>query len=84
MARTVLRGRGGGNAVLLPDYLTEYQAPREARIGLGRYLRHYNEKRPHSSLGYHTPAAVYSGKEQVAPVAETGTVAVYSLVRQPC
>jgi len=48
-------------------YLTEYQAPRDARIGLGRYLRHYNEDRPHSTLGYQTPAAVYYGKERVAP-----------------
>ena len=50
-------------------YLTEYQAPRDARIGLGRYLRHYNEDRPHSTLGYQTPAAVYYGKERVAPAA---------------
>jgi len=40
-------------------YLTEYTAPRDARIGLGRYLTHYNEKRPHSALGYQTPEAVY-------------------------
>jgi putative transposase len=48
-------------------YLTEYTAPRDARIGLGRYLTHYNEKRPHSALGYQTPEAVYFGKEQIAP-----------------
>ena len=45
-------------------YLTEYSAPRDARIGLGRYLTHYNEKRPHSALGYQTPEAVYFGKEK--------------------
>jgi putative transposase len=39
-------------------YLTEYQAPGDARSGLRRYLRHYNEDRPHSTLGYQTPAAV--------------------------
>jgi len=39
-------------------YLTEYGAPRDARIGLGRYLTHYNEDRPHSALGYQPPAAV--------------------------
>jgi putative transposase len=50
-------------------YLTEYQAPRDARIGLGRYLRHYNEDRPHSTLGYQTPAAVYYGKERVIAAA---------------
>ncbi len=44
-------------------YLREYGTPREARLWLSRYLTHYNEKRPHSSLDYRTPAAVYSGKE---------------------
>lgn len=44
-------------------YLTEYRTPRDARRGLGRYLRHYNEERPHSALEYQTPAAVYVGKE---------------------
>jgi putative transposase len=48
-------------------YLTEYGAPREARIGLGRYLTHYNDDRPHSTLGYQTREAVYFGKEQIAP-----------------
>ncbi len=50
-------------------YLTEYNAPREARIGLGRYLTHYNEKRPHSALGYQTPAVVYSRVERGTPTA---------------
>jgi len=44
-------------------YLREYGTPREARWWLSRYLVHYNEKRPHSSVDYRTPAAVYSGKE---------------------
>jgi transposase InsO family protein len=69
MARTVLRGRDGGNAVLLPDYLRDYTAPRETRLGLGQYLTHYNEQRPHSSLEYRTPAAVYFGKEHTSAAA---------------
>ena len=28
----------------------------EARVILAAYLREYNEERPHSSLGYRTPA----------------------------
>ena len=47
-------------------YLREYGTPREARSWLSRYLTHYNQKRPHSSLDYRTPATVYSGKEQFA------------------
>jgi putative transposase len=49
-------------------YLREYGMPREARYWLSRYLTHYNEKRPHSSLDYRTPAAVYFGKEDLPAV----------------
>lgn len=40
-------------------YLSEYETPREARSGLSRYLRFYNQARPHQALGYRTPAQVY-------------------------
>ena len=50
-------------------YLREYAAPREARYWLSGYLTHYNEHRPHSSLDYRTPAAVYFGEECVASAA---------------
>jgi len=43
-------------------YLNEYGSPREARIGLRHYLTRYNERRPHSSLAYQTPAVVYTEK----------------------
>ena len=43
-------------------YLTDYGSPREARIGLRAYLTHSNERRPHSSLAYQTPAVVYTEK----------------------
>jgi len=59
MARTVLRGRDGGNVVLLPDYLHDYANPREARAGLTQYLWDYNHTRPHQALAYRTPAEVY-------------------------
>jgi transposase InsO family protein len=59
VARTVLRGRGGGNAVLLPDYLADYGSPREARQGLGRYLIFYNTERSHQALDYRRPAEWY-------------------------
>ena len=49
-------------------YLREYGTPREARSWLSRYLTHYNERRPHSSLEYQTPAAVYNGKEALPTV----------------
>lgn len=40
-------------------YLHEYTTPREARTGIGRYLRFYNEGRPHQALEYRTPAVVH-------------------------
>jgi putative transposase len=40
-------------------YLHEYASPREARLGLTRYLNFYNQERPHQALGYQTPAEIY-------------------------
>ena len=40
-------------------YLHEYATPREARLGIDRYLRFYNERRPHQALAYRTPAEVH-------------------------
>ena len=40
-------------------YLNEYETPRDARIGINKYLRFYNSERPHSSIQYLTPEAVY-------------------------
>jgi putative transposase len=48
-------------------YLHDYQTPKETRQNLSRYLRFYNEKRPHQSLGYQTPASVYLGSGQITP-----------------
>jgi putative transposase len=45
-------------------YLNDYETPRQARAGLTRYLSFYNDKRPHQSLGYRTPAEVYFGNPQ--------------------
>jgi putative transposase len=40
-------------------YLHDYRTPREARTGLSRYIRFYNEERLHQALDYQTPAQVY-------------------------
>lgn len=40
-------------------YLHDYATPREARLGLTRYLDFYNHQRVHQSLDYATPAEVY-------------------------
>jgi putative transposase len=40
-------------------YLRGYEAVPELQRGLGRYFPYYNEERPHQSLEYRTPAAVY-------------------------
>ena len=40
-------------------YLKDYQSMAEAVDALGAYFRFYNDQRPHQSLGYRTPQAVY-------------------------
>ena len=40
-------------------YIQSYDAVPELGRGLGRYFGFYNNERPHQSLGYRTPAAVY-------------------------
>jgi putative transposase len=42
-------------------YVRGYEAVPALEDGLGRYFAFYNEERPHQSLGYRTPAAVYRG-----------------------
>ena len=40
-------------------YLRDYLRVPEARAGIGRYFQFYNHERPHQSLDYRTPAAIY-------------------------
>ncbi len=46
-------------------YLKDYGSVPDARAHLGRYFAFYNHARPHQSLAYQTPAAVYA-EAQVA------------------
>jgi putative transposase len=43
-------------------YVWGYEAVPALEEGLGRYFPFYNEERPHQSLGYRTPAAVYRAR----------------------
>ena len=40
-------------------YLTDYASPREARLGIGRYIEFYNLERPHQALAYARPVERY-------------------------
>lgn len=42
-------------------YLHAYETGSEARAGIGNWVNHYNNRRPHSSLGGRTPAEVHDG-----------------------
>jgi transposase InsO family protein len=68
MARTVLRGRDGGNVVLPPDYLNQYETFADAEGQIGRFIDDvYNQKRLHSSLGYLPPVeyeSLYTANEE--------------------
>lgn len=44
-------------------FLNSYRDITEAQVGLAEYLKFYNESRPHQSLGYQTPAAIYFGEK---------------------
>jgi len=47
-------------------YLHDYQTVPSLHSGLGTYLAFFNEERPHQSLEYHSPWAIYSGEHSVA------------------
>jgi len=40
-------------------YLAEYARPRDARQGIGGYIRFYCDQRPHQAIGYRRPVEVY-------------------------
>lgn len=42
-------------------YLKDYQSVKEAHSGLKAYFEFYNERRPHQTLDYRTPASYYRG-----------------------
>ena len=42
-------------------YINEYSNPKEARLGISRFLKKYNTYRPHQSLRGLTPEKVYFG-----------------------
>ena len=43
------------------QYLNDYDHLVEARAGIGRYFDFYNDRRPHTALGYQAPASFYDG-----------------------
>ena len=47
-------------------YLNPYDSLVEARDGIGRYFRFFNDDRPHASLGYQTPATFYDSVPRLA------------------
>ncbi len=44
-------------------YLMDFVSVAQAHKYIGEYFMYYNEKRPHQSLGYFTPAQVYAGTQ---------------------
>ena len=44
-------------------YLRDYETGSTLASGVGKWFRHYNEGRPHQSLGYATPGEVYRSPE---------------------
>lgn len=50
-------------------YLREYASVPEARQAISNYFVFYNQRRPHMSLGYQTPEAVYNNLKQSTKIA---------------
>lgn len=42
-------------------YIKGYATPRETRVGVGSYLKFYNDQRVHQALAYRTPSEVHFG-----------------------
>jgi putative transposase len=47
-------------------YLHDYDSLKEAREGIGAYFDFFNDERPHTALGYQTPASFYDGMRDKA------------------
>lgn len=50
-------------------YLHAYTNVPEARAGIGKYIKFYNQRRPHSSLAGNTPDQAYFNQPKPIPVA---------------
>ena len=50
-------------------YLHAYSNVPEARVGIGKYIKFYNQRRPHSSLAGKTPDHAYFNPPKPIPVA---------------
>jgi putative transposase len=44
-------------------YLRDYESLEEAINCIGEFIHHYNQERPHASLGGQTPEMAYQGRE---------------------
>lgn len=49
-------------------HLKSYETVEEARLGIAKFIKYYNEKRPHQALRYKTPFEVYKGRPAPRPM----------------
>lgn len=52
-------------------YINEYATPRMLRQGISNYVREYNTERPHQTLCYKTPYAIFNTKFMVKNVIDS-------------
>jgi putative transposase len=59
-------------------YLRDYSSMKECRLGIKRFIKHYNRKRIHQSLEYRTPDEIYKKSIQKEKVREIPVIPHYS------
>ena len=48
-------------------FIHSYETLPEARLGIAKFIKHYNYHRPHQALDYKTPSELYEGKGASLP-----------------
>lgn len=57
-------------------HLSSYETVSEARDGIAKFIKYYNEERPHQALNYKTPFEVYFGRKACEVFSKASLLAV--------
>ena len=63
-------------------YLKQYKKMEEVKNGVAQYIDFYNNRRPHSSLGYRNPMKVYSNFSLPTFITDPGKCTIKDMIRR--